>query len=159
MHRVAEDEAGVSIFPPACELFNAFRETPLERVKVVIIGQDPYPHKRACPRPCLLCKEGVKPPKSLINIFKELYSDILLDSTAPHPNIRKAATMGKRGRAAFKYASHRKRGEPPSHAGYGWDIFTQRAIEAAAKKEPKRLYTLGQAGSKARGASLKIRLT
>lgn len=143
MHRVAEDEAGGAfIFPPACELFNAFRETSLERVKVVIIGQDPYPTRGHAHGLAFSVKEGVKPPKSLINIFKELYSDILLDSTAPTPTSGSLLPWAREGVLLLNTHLTVKEGEPMSHAGYGWDIFTQKAIEAAAKRQSPSVFIL-----------------
>uniref|UniRef100_A0A0R3RGS6 UDG domain-containing protein n=1 Tax=Elaeophora elaphi TaxID=1147741 RepID=A0A0R3RGS6_9BILA len=72
----AEKEKGVKIFPPQHQIFNAFNLTPLHRIRVVLIGQDPYHGENQAHGLCFSVCKGVKPPPSLINIYKELKTDI-----------------------------------------------------------------------------------
>ena len=72
---VREEYSRTKIYPPAEDIFNAMHFTPLSQVKVVILGQDPYHGAGQAHGLCFSVKEGVKPPPSLINIYKEIRSD------------------------------------------------------------------------------------
>ncbi len=88
-----EKKSGKEIFPPGSEIFSGFEFTPFEKVKVVILGQDPYHGRGQAHGLSFSVKEGVQPPPSLENIFKELKTD--LDIKRPKTgNLKKWATQG-----------------------------------------------------------------
>src|SRR5690606_36354569 len=74
----AEKKAGEVIYPPGKQIFNAFDKTPFDRVKCVILGQDPYHGPGQAHGLCFSVNDGVPPPPSLVNILKELHSDLQL---------------------------------------------------------------------------------
>src|SRR5262249_36544034 len=73
---VAKEHSEHTIFPLAQDIFNAFKHTPFDRVKVVLLGQDPYHDDGQAHGLCFSVQPGVKPPPSLVNIFKELHDDL-----------------------------------------------------------------------------------
>ena len=119
-----EKAAGKVIYPPGSLMFNAFNLTPFDNIKAVIIGQDPYHGKGQAHGLCFSVMDGVKPPPSLVNIYKELHSDIGM--TIPtHGNLTKWAEQG----VLMLNASLTVRaGEPMSHARIGWAEFTDTVI-------------------------------
>src|ERR1700741_1365892 len=76
LHLKTEKSQGKTIFPPGSLIFNAFNTTPIDKVKVVILGQDPYHGYGQAHGLCFSVQNGVPPPPSLVNIFKELHDDI-----------------------------------------------------------------------------------
>jgi uracil-DNA glycosylase len=127
-----EKEAGKTIYPPGSLLFNAFNLTPLDAVKVVILGQDPYHGKGQAHGLSFSVLDAVKPPPSLANIYKELKADIGMDIPS-HGNLTSWAEQG----VLLLNASLTVRdGEPMSHAKIGWAKFTNAVIEIlSAQKE------------------------
>jgi uracil-DNA glycosylase len=127
-----EKEAGKIIYPPGSLLFNAFNLTPLDAVKVVILGQDPYHGKGQAHGLSFSVLDGIKPPPSLANIYKELKTDIGMEIPS-HGNLTSWATQG----VLLLNASLTVRdGEPMSHAKIGWAKFTNAVIEIiSAQKE------------------------
>jgi uracil-DNA glycosylase len=130
---LAERERGKRIFPRGSEWFRALDLTPLEQVRIVILGQDPYHGEGQAHGLCFSVRHGVRPPPSLVNIFKEMESDLGI-RPARHGFLEHWARQGvlllnsvltvEMGRAA----SHRER---------GWERFTDRIIrEVNAKTEP-----------------------
>ncbi len=93
---LAEREAGKRIFPAGANWFRALDLTPLDEVKVVILGQDPYHGPGQAHGLCFSVPDGVRPPPSLVNIYKELESDLGI----PPPGARLPRTLGAAGRAA-----------------------------------------------------------
>ena len=77
-----EKAAGKTIYPPGNLIFNAFEKTPFDQVKVVLLGQDPYHGPGQAHGLCFSVPEGINPPPSLINIFKEIQSDIGIGMSA-----------------------------------------------------------------------------
>ena len=113
------------IYPPGGLIFNAFNCTPIEKVKVVIIGQDPYHGAGQAHGLCFSVQKGVPPPPSLVNIFKELQSDIGIPIPS-HGDLSHWATQG----VLLLNASLTVRAqEPMSHAKIGWAHFTDAAIK------------------------------
>ena len=105
------------IYPHSSEMFSAFNLTPLNEVKLVIIGQDPYHGPNQAHGLCFSVKPGIKPPPSLKNIYKELKSDGFLESWA------------KNGVLMLNNVLTVQRGNPASHKGKGWEIFTDKVVD------------------------------
>jgi uracil-DNA glycosylase len=125
LHLKTEKSQGKTIYPPGSLIFNAFNTTPLDKVKVVIIGQDPYHGPGQAHGLCFSVQNGVTPPPSLINIFKELQDDIGLQ-VPRHGNLTKWAEQG----VFLLNASLTVRaGEPMSHSKIGWATFTDTVIK------------------------------
>lgn len=127
-----EKAKGKTVYPPGPLIFNAFNLTPLDKLKVVIIGQDPYHGAGQAHGLCFSVPQGIKPPPSLVNIFKEIRDDL---GIAPpnHGNLEKWA---KQGVLLLNASLTVNAGEPNSHAQCGWHIFTDAVIKKiSAEKE------------------------
>ncbi len=114
------------IYPASEHWFNAFNSTPFERVKVVILGQDPYHGPGQAHGLCFSVLPGVPTPPSLINIFKELDSDLGIPPAA-HGCLQHWAEQGVLLLNATLTVEQRRAG---SHQGKGWEQFTDRAVQA-----------------------------
>ena len=120
-----ERMAGKTIYPPGSLIFNAFEQTPFDKVKAVIIGQDPYHGSGQAHGLCFSVQDGVKPPPSLVNIYKELHDDVGVP-IPKHGNLTKWAQSG----VLLLNASLTVRaGEPMSHSQIGWADFTNSVIK------------------------------
>jgi uracil-DNA glycosylase len=126
MRFLAAERAGATILPPESDVFHAFRATPLDRVKVLILGQDPYPTPGVAHGLCFSVQPGVKVPASLRNIYRELHDDLGIQPVA-HGCLK---TWAKRGVLLLNACLTVRAGEPNSHAGRGWEKFTDAAIRA-----------------------------
>lgn len=125
VHLKMEKSQGKTIYPPGSLIFNAFNTTPLDKVKVVILGQDPYHGPRQAHGLCFSVQNGVPPPPSLINIFKELQEDIGI-RIPDHGNLTHWAEQG----VFLLNASLTVRAsEPMSHSKIGWAAFTDTVIK------------------------------
>jgi len=130
---VAERERGKQIFPRASEWFRALDLTPLEQVRVVILGQDPYHGPGQAHGLCFSVKDGVRPPPSLVNIYKELESDLGIKPRR-HGFLEHWA---KQGVLLLNSVLTVEMGQAASHRERGWERFTDRIIrEVNAKSEP-----------------------
>ena len=127
-----EKALGKTIFPPGALIFHAFEATPFDKVKLVLLGQDPYHGYGQAHGLAFSVPFGVKAPPSLINIFKELQSDVGM-SIPNHGNLENWA---KQGVFLLNAALTVRSAEPNSHAKIGWHEFTNRVIEkiSALKK-------------------------
>ena len=133
-----EKKNGKEIFPPGSEIFNGFEFTPFEKVKVVILGQDPYHGRGQAHGLSFSVKEGVQPPPSLENIFKELKTD--LDIKRPKTgNLKKWATQGV---LLLNSSLTVERSKPASHQGKGWETFTDKVLETLNKEKVNIVYIL-----------------
>lgn len=128
----AEVAAGRGFFPPGRLVFNALRLTPLEAVRVVILGQDPYHGRGQAMGLAFSVPAGVTPPPSLRNIFVELETDLGL----PAPATGDLTPWAERGVLLLNSVLTVSPGAPASHAGKGWEAFTDRVIaELSARRE------------------------
>lgn len=114
------------IFPKPSDIFNAFKLSPFEKVNVVIIGQDPYHGPGQAHGLCFSVKKGVPPPPSLINIFKELESDLGI----PRPSHGCLESWANQGVLLLNSVLTVESGKAGAHAGRGWEIFTDKVIES-----------------------------
>lgn len=125
LHIKTEKSQGKTIYPPGSLLFNAFNTTPFGKVKVVILGQDPYHGAGQAHGLCFSVQYGVPPPPSLINIFKELQDDIGI-AVPNHGNLTPWATEGV---FLLNASLSVRAGEPMSHSKIGWAAFTDTVIK------------------------------
>lgn len=138
LHIKTEKKQGKTIYPPGSLIFNAFNSTPLDRVKVVILGQDPYHGPGQAHGLCFSVQPGVPPPPSLLNMFKELQEDVGL-SIPNHGNLSRWAEQG----VFLLNASLTVRaGEPMSHAKIGWAPFTDAVIRTISERRPHVVFLL-----------------
>lgn len=121
---VAEKEAGKRIFPKGSEWFHALDATPLDQVRVVIIGQDPYHGEGQAHGLCFSVRDGVQPPPSLVNIYKELKSDLDIDP----PRHGHLESWAKQGVLLLNAVLTVEAGRAASHQGKGWEQFTDAVI-------------------------------
>ena len=134
------------IFPPMHDIFNALRYTPYEKVKAVILGQDPYHEPGQAHGLAFSVKKGVTPPPSLKNIYKELNED--LGVTAPSHG--ELTHWAKQGVLLLNTVLTVREGAPNSHKGKGWENFTDRVIFELNKKETPVVFLLWGANAKAK---------
>ena len=141
LHLKTEKSQGKTIYPPGSLIFNAFNTTPFDKVKVVILGQDPYHGPGQAHGLCFSVQNGVPPPPSLINIFKELQDDIGMEIPS-HGNLTQWAEQG----VFLLNASLTVRaGEPMSHSKIGWAEFTDTVIKKISEqKKTCRLFVVGK---------------
>lgn len=128
-----EEAAGKAIFPPRGQRLAALELTPLDRVKVVILGQDPYHGAGQAHGLSFSVQQGVKVPPSLVNIYKELEADLGLPRAA-HGNL---TGWARQGVLLLNAALSVEEGKAASHQGKGWEEITDAVVAAvAAKQEP-----------------------
>ncbi|XKM13390.1 uracil-DNA glycosylase [Orbaceae bacterium ac157xtp] len=121
---------GKIIYPPHNDVFNAFKFTPFNDIKVVIIGQDPYHGPNQAHGLSFSVLPGVKTPPSLINIYKELVTDI---EGFTIPNHGYLGYWAKQGVLLLNNVLTVEAGQAHSHAQKGWETFTDKVIEAVNK--------------------------
>jgi uracil-DNA glycosylase len=119
-----EEKKKYRIYPPGRLIFNAFDHTPFEKVKVVLLGQDPYHGAGQAHGLCCSVPEGIPKPPSLINIFKELQDDLGIEMPR-HGNLTKWADQGVLLLNATLTVRENQAG---SHQNHGWETFTDAAI-------------------------------
>jgi len=135
----AAREAGKHIYPPADAVFNALVYTPLDKVKVVMIGQDPYHGPNQAHGLCFSVLPGVKTPPSLVNIYKELASDISDFTTPSHGTLTPWAEQGV---LMLNTVLTVEQGKAHSHAKWGWETYTDAVIEAVNTNLEKVVFLL-----------------
>ena len=116
---------GKTIYPPGPLIFNAFAQTPFSAVKVVILGQDPYHGAGQAHGLCFSVQDGVQPPPSLVNIYKEIESDMGVGMPPNYGNLTKWAQQGVLLLNAFLTV---RANEAASHSKIGWENFTNAVI-------------------------------
>ena len=121
----AEKQAGKVIYPPGQQIFNAFGTTPFDKVKIVIIGQDPYHGPGQAHGLSFSVPDGVPAPPSLVNIFKELHEDTGMDI----PRTGNLEKWARQGVLLLNASLTVEAGKPMSHSQVGWHIFTDEVIK------------------------------
>ncbi|MEX2489480.1 MAG: uracil-DNA glycosylase [Pseudomonadales bacterium] len=135
-----EKQQGKVIYPRSDEIFNALNTTPFSRVKVVILGQDPYHGPGQAHGLCFSVQKDVTPPPSLVNIFKEIASDLGLET---HPFEHGCLTgWAKQGVLLLNAVLTVERHKAGSHQGKGWETFTDRVIEVISEKRESCVFLL-----------------
>lgn len=120
-----EKAQGKIIYPPGSLIFNAFFKTPFDKLKVVLLGQDPYHGKGQAMGLSFSVPKGVRPPPSLINIFKELHDDV----GVPIATTGDLTPWAEQGVLLLNAALTVRAGEPNSHSKIGWHQFTDAVIK------------------------------
>jgi uracil-DNA glycosylase len=146
----AEEADGKRIYPPRGSRLRAFELTPLDEVKVVILGQDPYHGPGQAHGLSFSVPEGVKTPPSLVNIYKEIASDL---GIAPprHGNLEKWARQGV---LLLNNSLTVEEGRAGSHQNLGWEPITDAAVAAVAAREEPSVFLLW--GSHARNKASRV---
>ena len=146
----AEEAAGKAIYPPRGMRLAALELTPLEAVKVVILGQDPYHGPGQAHGLAFSVQDGVKVPPSLVNIFKELESDLGL----PRPSHGNLSQWARQGVLLLNAALTVADGQPASHQGKGWEEITDAVVAAVAAKAEPCVFMLWGSHAKKKAASV-----
>jgi uracil-DNA glycosylase len=128
-----------TVYPPGSLIFNAFDQTPFEQLKVVVIGQDPYHGPGQAHGLSFSVPEGVKPPPSLQNMFKELRSDLGIQMPTDYGNLTQWA---KQGVLLLNASLTVRANQPNSHARIGWMEFTDAVIKTISAKKSNVVFLL-----------------
>lgn len=126
------------IYPPGEDIFNAYNTTPFNKVKVVIIGQDPYHGPGQAHGLCFSVKKGIKPPPSLKNIFKELHNDLDL----PVPESGDLSPWASQGVLLLNATLTVRARQAGSHQNRGWERFTDESIKKVSELKEKVVFLL-----------------
>ncbi len=145
---MAEREAGKRIVPPASLWFNALDTTPLDNVRAVILGQDPYHGPGQAHGLCFSVRPGVRPPPSLVNIYKEMESDCGIPP-AQHGHLEHWA---KRGVLLLNSVLTVEAHQAASHRGKGWEQFTDAIVRLVAEKDEPVVFLLWGSYAQKKGA-------
>ncbi|MDY3553761.1 uracil-DNA glycosylase [Gemmata sp. JC717] len=135
---IIEERKTQTVFPPAPDVFNAFRFTPLDKVKVLILGQDPYHGPGQAHGLCFSVRPGVATPPSLRNIYKELETDLGI----PPVKHGYLAEWARRGVLMLNACMTVRKGQANSHKDKGWEKFTDAAISAVSAESRRVVFVL-----------------
>lgn len=135
LKRFLSDEAkrGIKVYPKKDEILAAFRETPFEKTKVVILGQDPYHGPNQAHGLAFSVQKGVDIPPSLKNIFKELHDDLGVEIPS-HGNL---TAWARQGVLLLNTVLTVRASEAHAHAKQGWEVFTDKAIRVLNAQSPE----------------------
>jgi uracil-DNA glycosylase len=173
----SEIQDGKRIYPQPSDWFAAFRHTPFEQVRVVILGQDPYHGPDQAHGLSFSVRPGVRPPPSLVNIFKELKSDLRVDRSSQGSLAQGSLAQGSLAQGSLAHGSLAhgslaqgcleswanqgvlllnsvltvRDGEPASHQGRGWERFTDKVIHVIASKQEPLVFVLWGAYAQKKG--------
>lgn len=145
---VRNEYAATTIYPPARLIFNAFDHCPFDKVKAVIIGQDPYHGAGQANGLCFSVNKGVKMPPSLVNIFKEIASD----TGRPMPTDGDLTRWSEQGVLLLNATLTVRAGNAGSHQRRGWEEFTDAAIRILAEKRSNLVFILWGSYAQRKGA-------
>lgn len=134
----AEEAAGKRVFPPRGTRLAALDLTPLDTVKIVILGQDPYHGAGQAHGLCFSVQKGVKVPPSLVNIYKEMESDLGL----PRPDHGHLENWARQGVLLLNNSLTVEEGQAGSHQGKGWEAITDAVVAAVAAKQDPCVFLL-----------------
>lgn len=134
----AAKQAGKTIYPPGPLIFNAFNKTPFDRVKAVILGQDPYHNPGEAMGLCFSVPVGVKVPPSLVNIYKEIQAELGIPPPS-HGDLTRWAEQGVLLLNAMLTVEAKK---PASHQGIGWQRFTDAVMRTISDKKDGVVFLL-----------------
>ena len=144
---LVEEKKNNTVFPPGKEIFNAFTYTPLEAVRVVVLGQDPYHGQGQAHGLCFSVRQGVRVPPSLQNIFKELQQDLAI----PVPGHGELTHWAQQGVLLLNTVLTVRAHQANSHRNRGWEQFTDRVITVLNERREGLVFVLwgSAAGRKA----------
>lgn len=136
------------IYPPGKQIFAAFDYCKLPELKIVILGQDPYHGLGQANGLCFSVNNGIKPPPSLVNIFKEIKSDL----NQPTPESGNLERWAKQGILLLNTTLTVREGIPASHQNRGWETFTDKLIELISKEKKNVVFILWGAHAQKKSA-------
>ena len=148
---LSEKAAGKQIFPKGSEYFRALDLTPLDKVRVVILGQDPYHGAGQAHGLCFSVQRGVRPPPSLVNIYKEMKADLGIDPPR-HGNLTHWAEQGV---LLLNSVLTVEMSKAASHQGRGWEKFTDAVIDLVARQKRSIVFILWGAYAQKKAAFVK----
>ena len=128
-----------TVYPPGSKIFEAFNRTPFDKVKVVILGQDPYHGPNQAHGLCFSVQDGIQPPPSLINIYKELQKEYGVAVNMTNGNLTRWADQGV---LLLNATLTVEAGKAGSHPGKGWETFTDAAIKALSDRREGLVFML-----------------
>jgi uracil-DNA glycosylase len=134
----AEKASGKVLYPPGPLIFNSFKQTPFSKIKVVIIGQDPYHNTGQAHGLSFSVPDGIPKPPSLLNIFKELKNDLGIE-ISENGNLEKWASQGV---LLLNASLTVRQNEPGSHAQIGWLQFTDEVIKKISTEKEGIIFLL-----------------
>ena len=141
-----EEYSTYTIYPSMYDIFNAFKMTPYKSIKAVILGQDPYHEPNQAHGLCFSVKDGCVPPPSLINIFKEMKSDLGLQP----PKNGDLTKWAERGVLLLNTTLTVRRGAANSHSKCGWTAFTDEVIKKISAREKPVVFILWGGNARAK---------
>lgn len=147
---LAKEYRTTTVYPDMYDIFNALKYTPYEKVKAVILGQDPYHGPGQAHGLCFSVKKGVVPPPSLQNIFKELQVDL----GCSVPEHGELTDWARQGVLLLNTVLTVRQGQPNSHRPLGWEIFTDRVISLLNEAPQPIVFLLWGANAKAKKSLL-----
>jgi len=136
--RLAGERARTAVYPPEAEVFSAFQLTPFADTRVLLLGQDPYHGPGQAHGLAFSVKPGVKPPPSLVNIYKELEADL----GCARPDHGCLIPWAQRGVMLLNTVLTVRGGEPNSHKGWGWEALTDAVIRALDRRDQHVVFVL-----------------
>lgn len=137
-----------TVYPPGKLIFNAFNLCPFDKVKVVIIGQDPYHGPGQAHGLCFSVNDGIQPPPSLVNIFKEINNDL----GKPIPQSGNLTRWAEQGVLLLNATLTVRAHQPGSHQRRGWEEFTDAVIRKLAEEKSNLVFILWGAYAQKKGA-------
>lgn len=147
---LTKEQSQHSIYPPADLVFRAFATTPYDKVKVVIMGQDPYHGAGQAQGLSFSVPQGVSLPPSLRNIFLELQHDVNI----PPPKHGSLNSWAEQGVLLLNATLTVRAGEPRSHYGKGWELFTDAVIDLLAQRKDPIVFMLWGKSAQEKGHKL-----
>ncbi len=133
-----QQQRGKVIYPASCDVFRAFELTPFDRVKVVIIGQDPYHNPDQAHGLAFSVAKGIKPPPSLVNIYKELSADLSIEPVV-HGCLTAWASQGV---LLLNSVLTVEQNCPGAHQGRGWEQFTDQVVTLLSERREHLVFML-----------------
>lgn len=147
---VKTEYSSKQIFPAGSQIFNAFDQCPFDKVKVVIIGQDPYHGPGQAHGLCFSVNDGVPFPPSLLNIFKEIERDLGI----PYPQSGNLTRWAQQGVLLLNATLTVEAHKAGSHQGKGWETFTDAAIRKLATEKQSIVFMLWGSYAQQKGATI-----
>lgn len=135
---VRQEYQAKTVYPPPGEMFNAFAHAPFEAVRVVLLGQDPYHGPNQAHGLCFSVRDGVRPPPSLQNMFKEIHADV----GSPIPTSGNLERWADQGVFLLNATLTVRAGQAGSHQGKGWETFTDAVIKLLSDEKEHLVFLL-----------------
>ena len=148
---IKDEYRKTTVYPPPKFLFRAFELTPFDKVKVIIVGQDPYHGKGQANGLCFAVNNGVLFPPSLQNIFKEMQSDLQLSIEHAHGDL---SHWARQGVLLLNATLTVRAAAAGSHQNKGWELFTDAVIEKLSRERERLVFILWGNYARAKGSAI-----